>query len=383
MSLTFTIKLPPDGFIIRDFAITTLAHMQKVAEFNVEPTNVSVKITSPSDLANRYSEILQEISEMKNPRFYGPDNSAKAKVFHEVKILSGKSSKDISETIRNYAEWISKKPENIDSLLRSLETLAWNVLDDNVILWGQKPSIPALQLFKLNYYAGRRVFLPRRYQNARIYLDIHTFIFSIAGAILARVGVLRDGPTIYLSILDPGILNLFKVLYGLLTDVGYRITPEVIFRVLTTMRVAIPGSHPLRIAVINELGNRPALLTCHEVVVDRSLLRFIRFLPENFHERLQELLVFTLKNWESNDRGQRIIAKVGYELAQAIYMSATGALKPSDVIYHVARATYATNSNDFIKALTEAKGSPIRSIKEFQRLIIEIERSLERCFLAP
>lgn len=384
MSLTFKIKLPLEGLIIRDFALTTLAHLKNVGFELYGSTDALIKTYSPNDLVKDYSEILKKVSESRIPRFYGPDNSAKRKLFNGIKSLSGKIPKETSEAIKNYVKWLEKKPErNIEILLKSLETLEWDTLGDNVIQWGQKPSIPALQLFKLNYYAGRRTFLPYRYQNARIYLDIHTFIFSLVGATLARVGMLRNGPTIYLSTLRSGALGLFYVLHELLGDLGYRSTPEVIFRILNTMRIPVPGNHPLRMLVINEVGNRPSLLTCQDIIVDGGLSRFVKTLTEELREELYNFLKFTLGNWETNDRKQRIIVRVGYELAQAIYMSATGALKPADIIFHLARATYATTSGDFAKALNEAKYSPIRSIKKFQKLLVGVEEALEKCFLAP
>lgn len=382
-SLTFKIKLPLEGLIIRDFALTTLAHLKNIGFELYGSTDALIKTYSPNDLAKDYSEILKKTSENAIPKIYRTDNSAKRKLFSEIKTLSGKVPKETSEAIKNYVKWLEEKPEkNVEILLRSLETLEWDTLGDNVIRWGQKPSIPALQLFKLNYYAGKRTFLPYRYQEARIYLDIHTFIFSLAGAILAKVGTLRSGPTVYLSTLRSGALDLFYVLRELFGDLGYRTTPEVVFRILNTMRVPIPGNHPLRMLVINEVGDRPSLLTCQNITVDRELTQFIKTLTEELREELYNLLKFTLRNWETNDRKQRIIVRVGYELAQAIYMSTTGAIKPADIIFRLARVTYATISGDFAKALDETKHSPIRSIKKFQKLLVGVEEALEKCFLA-
>jgi hypothetical protein len=381
MTLTFEVGLPPEGLIIRDFALTALAHIENTEKIDISPLKALVTI-STTNLRRDYPEILERVSR-EIPRFYGPDRSARNKLLHGVERLTGKITREPSEAMKNYAERLKSEPENIEIFLRSLKKLEWNPLSDNVILWGERPTIPALQLFKLNYYAGRRTFLPFRYQNARIYLDIHTFIFSLAGGSLARIGRLRNGPTIYLSVLSPGAIGLFRILGGLFSDVGHRATPEVIFRILMAMRLLTPGMLPLKIAVINEAGNRPSLIACQEVNIDRGLLRFVEILPESVREDLRGLLTFTLKNWETNDRMQRAIVRTGYELAQAIYMSATGTLKPADTIYRVARATYATISSDFAKALSEARYSPMRSLAKFQNLLVNVERFLEECFRAP
>ncbi|WP_309493149.1 hypothetical protein [Candidatus Hecatella orcuttiae] len=378
-------KLPSEGFLIRDFMLTTLAYMcVKVGMPDVKTMEASIKVSSTINLAKAYVEVLRNSARKKNLRFYPPDRSAKNKLFSGIKKLSKKLPQDLSGVFNSYADWLESNPKHVEEILKSLGVLRWSgPIDNDIFYFGRNPTIPAAQLFKLNYYAGRRVFLPQRYQDARLYFDIHTFIFTLAGASLSLVGTIRNGPTVYVAVLDPGAIGLCEALQGFINEVKCRLVPEVIFRVASTLKIAKLGVHPIKIVMINEVGNRPSLLSSQNVFVDEGLLRFTNYLKTDIREKLLRLLTFALSDWETEDINQRMIVRIGYEIAQAIYLSTTGALKSADVIYHVARSTYATTGDRFGRALKEAKYSPIRNLDEFKYLVLGIKDALERCVQAP
>ena len=249
---------------------------------------------------------------------------------------------------------------------------------------GKDPQIAAPLLFKVNYYAGKRVFLsPRRYQNADIRMDEHSLRFTCVGTALSRIRTLRiderKRATVYVSVLDPGAIELHKALAEVLRDVRGQLSPDVIFRVLIGFKLRISGIAPLHIMMVSEGRQRPTLLFSHEVSVEKGISRFVENLRGRSQNAIIRLLSFTLKNWRTADKSQRTIIRVGFELAQSIYMVSTGAVRPADMIYHLARSTYATTSDEFSRSLTEARNSPIRSLETFKKMIIDVEEALERC----
>lgn len=365
-----SITLPPEGLIIRDFILTAFAYIcRKIsAEMETLPTKIII-YSNFSSIAGALTKILDELEgNLPPPGLY---SRGRTKQFLTAEMFA------------YYKGLISQKENQIKDVLNSLSMMDWRVSSkDEVILIGKNPNLPAPLLFKINYYAGKRIFLPCRYRDAKIKMDKNALFFTSVGAALARSAVLRINDkrvSTYISVLNPGAIGLHSLLHGLLREIRGRFAPDVIFKVLVSFKLRTRGVLPMRIMAINEGRQRPALLSCQDISIDEGTIRFVEELDDYSSDMLSKLLIFSLRNWETVDRNRRAIIRVGFDLAQAIYLASTGAMRPSDVIYYIARSTYATTSDEFNKALKEVRDSPIQNIEAFKTMILKIEASLEQC----
>ncbi len=371
MAIVIHLSLPPHGLIVRDFILTTLAHICKEANANLEisPVGADIHAESINDLARAYAEILGR--EQLPPRGLYPKGGTR-------ETLS-------TDKFREHRELVEKDPAKILEVMENLKNVEWSGPAGNRIIYiGKTPNISAPLLFKVNYYSGKRSFLSSRYRDAKIKMDQNSLLFACVGAALSRIVTLRSRVekqriTIYVPVIEPGAIELQKILADTLREIEGRFSPDVIFKVLVGFRIRISGMLPLSIIAISEGRQRPILLSHQEVFIEEGISRFVKSLRDRSREMVANLLMFTLRNWDAADKDQRAIIRVGFELAQAIYLASTGAMKPADVMFRLARSTYATTSDEFSKALREARRSPIRSLDAYRKMILDVEEALDQC----
>jgi len=374
VTLEIGINLPPEGLILRDFILTTLAYMCRDAnaEIKISPTKAIISTESITDLATAYVDRMDSLLKSENlpPRgLYARGNTKKALNNEEFQKLK---------------KWIDEDFQRIEEALRyGFSKIEWaGPIGNKVICIGEKSQIAAPLLFKINYYAGKRAFLSSRYRNADIRLNKYSLLLTSMGVALSRIIIGPERTAIYLPVLNPGAVELHGLLSELLRDIRGRLSPDIIFKILMGFKLRVSGSLPLHLIIVNESSKqRPTLLSYQDVSLDRGISRFSKTLRKRSYDRLMKLLAFTLRNWDTTDRNQRTIIRVGFDIAHSIYMASTGAIKPADAMYHLARATYATTSDDFSKSLTEAKYSPIRNLDVFKNMMMDIEEALERCLV--
>jgi len=377
MSVKISLNLPPRGLIIRDFILTTLAYICREADANMEisPAGASIYVGSIEDLARAYAELLKDEQDLLKVKrlslrsFYPRGERTK-------RALS-------VERLAEHKAWIEKDITRIRNVIKSITNIEWSGPAGNrVINIGENPNISAPLLFKVNYYSGKRAFLSSRYRDAKIVMDQNSLLFACIGATLSYITTLRvenKRTAIYVPVLDPGAIELQNALAEALQEIRGRFAPDVVFKVLIGFKLRVSGMLPLSMIAISEGRQRPALLFYQEVSVEDGILRFVKNLNDQSREMIMRLLAFTLRNWDTADKNQRAIIRTGFELAQSIYMASTGAMKPADVIYRLARSTYATTSDEFGRSLIEARYSPIRSLDAFRRMILDVREALDRC----
>lgn len=371
MAIVIHLNLPPHGLIVRDFILTTLAHICKEANANLEisPVGADIHAESINDLARAYAEILGR--KQLPPRGLYPKGGTR-------ETLS-------TDKFREHRKLVEKDPAKILEVIESLKNVEWSGPAGNRVIYiGKTPNISAPLLFKVNYYSGKRAFLSSRYRDAKIKMDQNSLLFACTGAALSRIATLRiekQRITIYVPVIEPGAIELQRMLADTLREIRGRFSPDVIFKVLVGFKIRISGTLPLSIIAISEGRQRPALLSHQEVSIEEGISRFVKSLRDRSREMVASLLMFTLRNWDTTDKDQRAIIRAGFELAQAIYLASTGAMKPADVMYRLARSTYATTSDEFGKALREARHSPIRSLDAFRRMMLDVEEALDQCLI--
>lgn len=370
MTMEVRLNLPPYGLIIRDFILTVLAHICREANayMTVSSTQVSIYTESKEELAEAYLKILE--------RTHLPPTGLYSR--------GGKTKEAIMKNkFEEHKEWIRKTPHKIMEVMKSLRNIKWaGPIGNRVIYIGKEPNIAAPLLFKINYYSGKRSFLSSRYRNATIKMDHHSLLFTCVGAALSRTVTTEERITIYVPVLEPGAIELNNILTNTFQEIQGRFSPDVVFKVLIGFKLRTSGMLPLSIIAINESQRqRPTLLSYQELLIEEGISRFVNTLRDRSQEIVVRLLTFTLRNWTTSDKNQRAMIRVGLELAQAIYMASTGAMRPADVMYRLARSTYATTSDEFGRSLVKARYSPIRSLESFRRMIFDVKEALERCFI--
>ncbi|MBC7130775.1 hypothetical protein H5T51_06120, partial [Candidatus Bathyarchaeota archaeon] len=243
--------------------MAALAHIcrESSANMTVLSTGVEVRIESIDDLARAYVNILDR--ERLPPNGLYPKGSKTREALKEVRF-------------NEHKEWIKEDHKRIIKVMRSLATIEWSgPLRDRVIYIGVNPDISAPLLFKINYYSGKRVFLSSRYRDAKLRMDFNSLIFTCVGASLSRAGVLREERiAIYVPVLDPGTIELHKILSDTIQEVRGRLSPDVIFKVLMGLKLRVYGMLPLSLIAVSEGRMRPTLLYYQEVLIDEGISRF-------------------------------------------------------------------------------------------------------------
>lgn len=377
------IALPPEGFLIRDYALTALAELVSDGTGSLEIINGSAIIRgAEKDVLAKYGKILQQ--ELKHVKLFQSDSTSRDKILRQVGSLTKTEPADLSAAIMEYGKWVATGQNILDSLGR----LEFQPDSRTILRWGVDPDIGALQYFKLNHYAGRRSFLPSRYMNAGIKLDIHTTMLLLLGASLSLVGNRRIGRSnvaVHLSYQDPGAKALWESLQRFVEDIDYQTEPLIIFRLAAAFRLRTPAFQPIALFEISLVGNTPTLLSYHTVELDYYLSRFVEKLGTD--RFLENLMNFALRNWNESRRELRLIVQAAYNLALSIYLILTSSSMDSEgELYRIARYTYETTSDEFAKALIQYRGalslpaqvSNVDSAKsEFRRLLAKVVTALE------
>ena len=355
----FSIALPPEGFIMRDFALTALAEIASETGGNLEidARNATIQNVSSTAVIRSYSNLLQRAG--PPVRLFQPDNRSRNKIFQEVKKLSGGSPANLHLALEAYGKWIATQTSNIMNIMNSLQQLRLWPGRGVVLKWGFNPDIPALQYFKLNVYAGQRSFLPPRYLNAEMKLDIHTTMLLLLGSSLSRAGTRQIGEDrvdIHLSYQDPGAKNIWSSLHQLVNRVGLQTEPLLLFRLVTAFSLTTPGLQPIALFEVSLKGNRPSILSYRHIELDKPVYTLFHSLNTKNRRRLADLLVFALQNWNKGRREIRLIAQATYDLTRAIFLTLTGApLDGEGEFYRVTRYTCETTSEEFSMALEALK----------------------------
>ncbi|MBS7638147.1 hypothetical protein KEJ49_04580 [Candidatus Bathyarchaeota archaeon] len=329
----------------------------------------------------KYGEILQQ--DLKHVKLFQPDFKSRDKILGQVRSLTKTEPVDLATAIMEYGKWVATG----QNILASLSRLEFRPDTKTILKWGVDPDIEAIQYFKLNHYAGRRSFLPSRYMNAGIKLDIHTTMLLLLGASLTLVGNRRIGTSnvaVHLSYQDPGARNLWESLGRFMADVGYQTEPLIIFRLATAFRLRVPAFQPIAIFEISLAGNKPALISYHTVELDHYLSRFVEALGAD--RFLENLMIFALRNWNESRRELRLVAQAAYNIALSIYLILTSSSVDSEgELFRIARYTYETTSDEFARALIHCRRSlylsPQLSVddakSEFRRLLAKVVNALE------
>jgi hypothetical protein len=379
------IALPPEGFLVRDFAITALAELISGAgSLKVTNGNAIIEGISINSILAKYGEALQD---PKLVKLFQPDFKSRDKIIECVGSLTKTKPTDLATAVREYGEWVATQGQNV---LDSLSKLEFRPEKGTILKWGVKPDIEAIQYFKLNLYAGRRSFLPSKYMNAGMKLDIHAIMLLLLGAGLSLVGTRRRGKSriaVHLSYRDLGVKTLWQSLQGLIEDVDYQTEPLIMFRLATAFRLRIPAFQPIAFFEISIVGNKPALLSYHSVELDYYLSRFVEKLGKDRY--LVNLMTFSLRNWNETRREFRLIAQAAYNISMAIYLTLTSSLVDAvGEFYRIARYTYETSSDEFARALIFCRRQlnwwhlgqevSIEDAKdEFKRLLARVVRAVE------
>lgn len=373
--MTVVIKLPPEGLLLRDFLVHALAKLARRAgvEVKLSPLQAELPDVAVDDVTTKHLPALLEEASQRPPKIFQPDFKARDKV---LKVLS---ASDLREAMMKYAEGL--KSGSISSQQVAASWASSQVLIGGLkgaLKLGADPSIPALQLFKANYYAGKRAFLPPRYLGADVYFDVHYFMLASVGASLARVGISPQGTTLYLTLKRAGAEGLYAKLASRLREVRCRTAPSSVFEVVLALTIKMPGAHPLGLVEVSEGGARPSILEYRIVQVDPLMARFASRLRRP--HQLLSLLGFVLENWETNDRSRRVLVRVGHDLAQAVVLTVSGSMSPAEAFYGLARSTFATTSRDFHDALARVK---LMGPGEFEELLYDTYEAIEACRRAP
>jgi len=405
----YQIALPPEGLLLRDFAVTALAYIAHYAgdmmkfSIGLEKAEITFPDHNASEVATAFRRLFEEAMErMKKPwcrpGLVGNDwkqtipkwirlVSAKA----GVKLPSGKGWDLLQEGVKIYLNWISREINNLDAILVSLSS--YEAGGDLLIKWGKgagSKSPEALTLFKANYYAGRRGMASKCKLGleARVKLDEHTLALSLAGAIMAKQGTFKPGQqnlAVYLSLLDPGAMGVKEELSSLISRVGCRLSPDVVFRLASAIAAHGGGvgfgRQPVRLITVAEGGNRANVVSTLEFEFDQPLLSFFEALSSRSqwaYQRLRNLMEYTLNHWESLTRESRTMVELGYMLAHAIILSCSGSLSPEEALYGVSRVSYASASREFEDALkATSKYIGISDLGGFASLIKNVYSALK------
>jgi len=379
MALSYEIALPTEGYFLREFIITALAFISQKsgAKLTVNVDKAILEVPSLSRVATSYAALIRQFHQVESIFVTTDHKAPKQKIITEISRLTNKKASTPSEAMINYAEWVESEASNVNVLLSSLAKLTYpGPGEEGVLYYGEnrKRLIAAPQILKANFSYCKRVF--GKPSKAEVKLDIHALSLALTGALIARVGVRREERrrvTIYLSLLDPGAYNFWNETKNILKDVECRTAPEVIFRVLLAFKLKVPGILPMRFFEI-ESGMKPLAYSYHEVAIDRGLVEFVNNLPEYCCLQLINLFMYALRNWREPPAKTRPILITAYKLALAIYMTTGGLMKPGEMLYSVARDTYATVGKEFEEALKNAKIDI--DLEDFEKLIRDIYESL-------
>ncbi|MEM2300506.1 MAG: hypothetical protein QXI28_04840 [Candidatus Hadarchaeales archaeon] len=379
----FSIPLPPEGFIIRDFALTALAEIASRAGGNLEidVQKATIQNVPSAAVIKSYSELLQQVRQ--TIRLFPTDKRhAKKKIFQELEKLNIQyiqSPTNLVPDLEAYGKWIAAQTPNT---LNSLQQLQLWPESDVVLKWGSTPDIPALQYFKLNFYAGQRAFLPPRRLDAGMKLDIHATMLLLLGSSLSLIGTRRvdrvDRVDVHLSYQDPGAKQIWNSLRQLVQRIRLQTEPLLLFRLATAFSLTTPGLQPLALFEVSLKGNRPSLLSYRHIEVDHPVYALLHSLKEN-RKRLMNLLTFALRNWNEGGREIHLVNQVAYDLSKAIFLTLTGApLDSEGEFYRIIRYTCETTSEEFSKALEVLKKEIGFTRNEFRDLLEDIIEKLAR-----
>ena len=380
----FLIRLPPEGYVLRDFVLTALSFIAHRSGAEMVLAGDCVELGGiPENMGLAYSQLIAKDAFERGRlkvRLFRPDLRYARSTAEKLSFLTGKPAATLDNAMRNYAEWV-RSGENVEKALNSLEKLAvlGSSIREGLLYYGDAPDMAALQLFKANFYEMKRIFTKPR--KAEIRLDSHAFALALTGACLSRVGIRRIGgeeeATVYLSLLDPGVHEIWNSFRNLLLEVRYRREPEAIFRVCVALTCYRLGFAPLRIFEISETGARPMLVSYHDFKSDKGLVEFAGRLrrKERTYRDLLRLLRYALRRWAEATREERPVVRVAYELALGICLATSGVTSPSDLLYSVARSTYATVGKEFSSSL-ERIAELRMDARRFQELLSDIHATL-------
>jgi hypothetical protein len=382
------IALPPEGFLIRDFALTALSELISGAgSLKVINGNAVIEGISVNSILSKYGEALQNLQNQKLVKLFQPDFKSRDKIIKCIASLTKTKPTDLATAIREYGKWVVTQDQKV---LDSLSKLEFRPERGIILKWGIKPDIEAIQYFKLNLYAGRRSFLPSRYMNAGMKLDIHAIMLLLLGASLSLVGTRRRGRSriaVHLSYRDPGAKTLWQSLQWVIENVEYQTEPVIMFRLAAAFQLRTPAFQPIAFFEISIVGNKPALLSYHSVELDYYIAKFVEKLGKDKH--LVNLITFSLRNWNESRKEFRLIAQVAYNISMAIYLTLTSSLvDAAGEFYRIARYTYETSSDEFARALIfcgrqlnwwyQGQEVSIGDAKdEFRRLLARVVKAVE------
>lgn len=406
---TYNIALPPEGLLLREFAVTALAYVAYYAgdamrlSLGLKNAEITFSSYSTMEIAKAFQRFFQEaVKRVESQRECRPSlvgNDWRQTIPKWIKLISDKTGVKpssnrgwdlVREGMEIYSNWIGREAENLREALDSLSV--YESGGDLLIGWGRgagSRSPEALTLFKANYYAGRRG-MGSKWKSgleAKVKLDEHTLSLSLAGAIMAKQGVFKprqQNIAIYLSLLDPGAMGLKDELSSFIVRVGYRLSPDVVFRLASAMAAygggASFGRQPLKLITVSEGGNRANIVSVTEFEFDYTLLQFLERLSSRSswaYSRLLSLVEYTLSQWESMSRESRTIVELGYMLAHAIVLSCSGSLSPEEALYNLSRVSYASASREFEEALKVVdKALRIGDLRRFASLVRSVYLSL-------
>jgi hypothetical protein len=379
------IALPPEGLLVRDFALTALAELVSGGgSLKVTNGGVVIEGIGVDGILARYGAALQNLKVIK---LYQSDFKSRDKIIERVCSLTKTKPIDLETAIREYGKWVATQSQNV---LVPLNKLEFRPEKRTILKWGIDPDIEAIQYFKLNLYAGRRSFLPPKYMNAGMKLDIHAIMLLLLGASLSLVGTRRRGESriaVHLSYRDPGARTLWQLLHGVIREIDYQTEPLIMFRLATAFQLRIPAFQPIAFFEISIVGNKPALLSYHSIELDYYLSRFVEKLGMDRY--LVNLMIFSLRNWNESRREFRLIAQAAYNISMAVYLTLTSSsVDTVGEFYRIARYTYETSSDEFARALIFCKRHlnwwpqdreiSIEDAKdEFRKLLTRIVRAVE------
>lgn len=343
------IALPPEGFLIRDFALTALAELvSETGRLTITDGKAVIEDVSIKNILIKYGDMLQQVSKSIKP--FPPDFKSRDKILDYVGSLTKTKPAELMTAMREYGKWIRTQGQNIFDSLNKLE---FRPEPKTILKWGIEPDIEAIQYFKLNLYAGRRSFLPSKYLNAGMKLDVHVIMLLLLGASLSLVGTRQRGASrvaVHLSYLAPGAKALWQSLKRLIEDVDYQTEPLILFRLSSAFLLRKPAFQPIAFFDISLVGNKPALLSYNFIELDHPLSRFVERLGVDKY--LVNFMTFALRNWNESRREFRLVDQVAYDLARAVYITLMSpSLDTEGEFYRVARYTYETTSDEFARAL--------------------------------
>lgn len=407
--ISYEIILPPEGLLLRDFAINALTHIVYYSDgamrLEIEPERVEISFPSEniSIILDTFTKLFEEsiyrveTQRGSRPSLFGNDWRhtipkwiiSISKMTNIVIPPEARGWDLLLEGLKAYTNWLKSKHNNLEKIMKSFSTYSSG--GPTLITWG-KGTIEAPTLFKANYYAGRRGLASKwrggiRGIEAKIRLDEHTLALSLVGAIMAKQGTFKpreQNLAVYLSVLDPGAIGVKEPLSRLLVSVRCRLSPDAVFRLVMAIEAhgggVTFGRQPLRLITISEGGNRANICSSWELVLEEPLFKFLDILYETAsYDRLRRLMEFTLQRWETTRREERMITEMGYMLAHGILLSCSGSLRPEETLYQIARSSYASTSREFIEALQmTGEGTGLRRVEDFMWLIHHVYRALRK-----